>query len=291
MLGAIAGDIIGSVYEHRPTKTPDFRPLISGASHFTDDTVLTVATADAILGDGDYASAYRRFGRRHPNAGYGKSFRHWLHTPDAGPYGSWGNGSAMRVSPVGWAFDSESEVLAEAERSAAATHDHAEGIRGAQAVALAVYLARHGVGNEAIRSEIAARFGYDLARTVEEIRPGYRFQVSCQESVPEAIAAFLDSTGFEDAVRLAISLGGDADTQAATAGSIAEAAYGGVPEPISRAALVRGGVVDRTGEIRDGEAAQEPLLPIAGCTASRSRRDRDRPACSSPSRKQHSTKG
>jgi ADP-ribosylglycohydrolase len=232
MLGAIAGDVIGSVYEHRPVKTADFRPLLSGASRYTDDTVLTVATADAILGDGDYAASYRRFGRAHPNAGYGKSFREWLLTPGGGPYGSWGNGSAMRVSPIGWAFDTEAKVLAEAERSAAVTHDHPEGIRGAQAVALAVFLCRNGAEKADVRAEIASRFGYDVARTVDEIRPSYRFQVSCQESVPEAIVAFLDSGNFEDAVRLAISLGGDADTQAAIAGSIAEVAYGGVPEGI-----------------------------------------------------------
>jgi ADP-ribosylglycohydrolase len=239
MLGALAGDVIGSVYEHRPVKAPDFRPLISGASRYTDDTVLTVATAAAILGDGDYAAAYRRFGRAHPGAGYGKSFREWLRTPDGAPYGSWGNGSAMRVSPIAWAFYTEAEVLAEAGRSAAVTHDHPEGIRGAQAVALAVFLCRSGAGKEDVRTELATRFGYDLARTVDGIRPGYRFQVSCQESVPEAIIAFLDSEGFEDAVRLAISLGGDADTQAAIAGSIGEAAYGAVPEAIQRGVLER----------------------------------------------------
>jgi ADP-ribosylglycohydrolase len=258
MLGAIAGDVIGSPFEHRPEKRPEFRPLLSAASTFTDDTVLTAATAHALLGDGDYSAAYRSFALRYPGAGYGKAFREWMHTPGAGPYNSWGNGSAMRVSPVAWAFDDEEEVLREAARSAAVTHDHAEGIRGAQSVALAVLLARRGAGKEVIRSEIAGRFGYDLARTVEEIRPGYRFDVSCQGSVPEAIVAFLDSGDFEGAVRLAVSLGGDADTQAAVAGSIAEAAYGGVPDGILRRVLERV-PGELTAVVRDFRLRHHPL--------------------------------
>jgi ADP-ribosylglycohydrolase len=246
MIGAIAGDVIGSVYERRPVAGPDFQPLVAERACFTDDTVLTVATADAILRGGDYAAAYRDWGTRYPHAGYGGSFFQWLGTPGAGPYGSWGNGSAMRVSPVGWAFGSEDEVLREAARSAAVTHDHAEGIKGAQAVALAVFMARGGAGKEDIRREISGRFAYDLSRTVEEIRPGYRFHVSCMKSVPEALVAFLDSADAEHAVRLAVSLGGDADTQAAIAGSVAEAFYRGIPEP------VRAPVLDRlTPEMRE----------------------------------------
>ncbi|HSU14422.1 ADP-ribosylglycohydrolase family protein [Longimicrobium sp.] len=240
MIGAIAGDVIGSVYEHHPADGPDFRPLVAERACFTDDTVLTVATADAILHGGDYAAAYRAWGTRYPRAGYGGSFRQWLATPGAGPYNSWGNGSAMRVSPVGWAFGSETDVLREAARSAAVTHDHAEGIKGARAVALAVFMARGGAEKDEIRREISDRFGYDLARTVDEIRPDYGFHVSCMKSVPEALVVFLDSVDPEHAIRLAVSLGGDADTQAAIAGSVAEAFYrGGIPEPVRAPVLER----------------------------------------------------
>ncbi len=231
MLGAIAGDIFGAAYEGHPLKREDF-DLFDAPRFFTDDTVLTVATADALLGDGDYAAAYRRWGRRYPRRGYGGTFRLWLGGHIEGPYNSFGNGSAMRVSPVGWAFDSLEETLAEAGRSAAVTHNHPEGIKGAQAVAAAVFLARCGATKDEIRAEITARFGYELARTVAGIRPDYSFDVTCQGSVPEALIAFLDADDFEHALRLAISLGGDADTQAAIAGSVAEAFWGGVPERI-----------------------------------------------------------
>ena len=231
MLGAIAGDVIGSVYEHEPTKRTDF-PLFSPGSRFTDDTVLTVATAHAILSGTPYERAYLELGRRHPHAGYGRAFRGWLASPDPQPYGSWGNGSAMRVSSVGFVFDSVDTVLREAERSAVVTHGHPEGVKGAQAVALAVFLARTGASKDRIREELTSRFDYDLQRTVEQIRPTYTFEVSCQRSVPEAIVAFLDSHDLESAIRLAISLGGDADTQASIAGAIGEAFYGVVPEVI-----------------------------------------------------------
>lgn len=231
MIGAIAGDVIGSVHEWTPTKTTDF-PLFTAASRFTDDTVLTVATAHAILTATPYEDAYRRFGRRYPDAGYGGMFSEWLRAAEPRPYNSWGNGSAMRVSPVGFAFDSVETVLREAERSAAITHDHPEGIRGAQATALAVYLARTGAPKEEIREELMERFGYDLRRRIDAIRPGYTFDVSCQGSVPEAIIASLESEDAEDAIRLAVSLGGDADTQAAIAGGIAEACYGDLPSSI-----------------------------------------------------------
>lgn len=231
MIGAIAGDVIGSGHEGAGTKTTEF-PLFQSRSRFTDDTVLTVATAHAILTGTSYQEAYRHFGRLYPDAGYGGMFIEWLAAPDPRPYNSWGNGSAMRVVPVGLAFSTVDETLREAARSAAATHDHPEGIRGAQAVAHAVFLARSAASKEEIRREITNRFGYDLDRSVEEIRPGYRLDVSCQGSVPEAIIAFLDSTGVENAIRLAISLGGDADTQATIAGGIAHAWYGDVPAAI-----------------------------------------------------------
>lgn len=231
MLGAIAGDIVGSVYEASPIKTKAF-PLFRRGSRFTDDTVLTVAVADAILSGRPYADAVREFGRRYPDAGYGGSFRRWLHIDGAGPYGSWGNGSAMRVSPVGLAFGSEEEVLEQARLSAAITHDHPEGMRGAQATALAVFLARTGHGKPAIRDRLVRGFDYDLERSVDEIRPDYGFDVSCQGSVPEAIIAFLESDSVEDAIRNAVSLGGDSDTMACIAGGIAEAFHGGVPDRI-----------------------------------------------------------
>lgn len=232
MLGAIAGDLIGSVYEFNPIKSEEF-PLFCGESRFTDDTVMTVAVARAILGDGDYGAAMHLLGRRYPRAGYGGSFIRWLASDHPRPYGSWGNGSAMRVSPVGLAFDSRERVLTEAWRSAAVTHNHPEGIRGAQATALAVFLARRGEGREAIRSELESRFGYDLGRTLAEIRPHYRFDVSCRGSVPEAVTAFLESGDYEDAVRKAVSLGGDSDTLACITGGIAAPHYGGVPVPIA----------------------------------------------------------
>ena len=231
MIGAIAGDIIGSVYEHHPIKTTAF-PLFQSGSRFTDDSVLTVAIADALLTGQSYRDAVRDWGRRYPRAGYGGSFFQWLFADDPRPYHSWGNGSAMRVGPVGWAFAAEDEVLRQAKLSAEITHDHPEGIKGAQATALAVYLARTGADKTTIRARIQAEFGYDLVRTVESIRPAYRFDVSCQGTVPEALIAFLDAQSYEDAVRNAVSLGGDSDTLACIAGGIAEAFYGGVPDPI-----------------------------------------------------------
>ncbi|MDZ7642735.1 MAG: ADP-ribosylglycohydrolase family protein [Desulfurivibrio sp.] len=232
MLGAIAGDIIGSVYEGRPLKSTDF-PLFASHCRFTDDTVLTVAVAAAILGGRSYQETVREFGRRYPAAGYGGSFQNWLASAEPRPYHSWGNGAAMRVSPVGFAFDSEAEVLAQARRSAAITHDHPEGIKGAQATALAVWLARQGYERQALGERLSRQFGYDLDRRLADIRPTYRFDVSCQGSVPEAIIAFLESSSYETAVRNAVSLGGDSDTQACIAGGIAEAFYGGVPAEIA----------------------------------------------------------
>lgn len=231
MVGAIAGDVIGSVYEHHPIKTKTF-PLFDKRATYTDDTVLTVAVAQAILTGDSYKESIRTIGQRYPNAGYGGSFIHWLHADDPQPYNSWGNGSAMRVSPVGFAFENADEVLSQAKQSAAITHNHPEGIKGAQATALAIFLARTGTSQATIRSEISQRFEYDMDRTVEDIRPEYSFDVSCQGTVPEAIIAFLDSESYEDAIRNAISLGGDSDTLGCITGGIAEAYYGEVPEDI-----------------------------------------------------------
>jgi ADP-ribosylglycohydrolase len=228
MFGAIAGDIAGSIYENLRTKRKDVK-LFGPLSMFTDDTVLTVAVADAILTDRDYGRAIKAYARRHPLRGYGPRFLAWMVSPGNRPYNSFGNGSAMRVSPVAFAFGSEREVLDEARRSAECTHNHPEGIKGAQSVALAAYMARIGAGKESIRRRIEQDFGYNLSRKIDEIRPGYSFDITCQGSVPEAIIAFLDSTSYEDAVRNAISLGGDSDTQACIAGAIAEAFYKDIP--------------------------------------------------------------
>lgn len=231
MLGAIAGDIIGSVYEHQPIKTTDF-PLFQSGSRFTDDTVLTIAIADAIVKNNDYQSALKTYGRAYPDAGFGMLFFNWLFASESEPYNSFGNGSAMRVSPVGFAFDTVERVLEEAEKSASVTHNHPEGVAGAQAAALAVFLGRIGAGKTEIKEAVESRFGYDLDRSLEAIRPGYGFDVTCRGSVPEAIIAFLESSDVEDAIRKAVSLGGDADTLACISGGIAQAFYGEVPEEI-----------------------------------------------------------
>src|SRR5688572_3083594 len=238
MLGVIAGDVIGSRFEWAPIKTVDF-PLFHPLCSFTDDTVLTVATASAILRGAPFGETYLDFGRRYPRAGYGGNFTKWLAAIEPRPYNSYGNGSAMRVAPVGWACADERSVLREAERSAAVTHDHPEGVKGAQATALAVFMARRGASKDEIRAEIANRFGYDLGRTIGQIRPGYHFDVTCQGTVPEALIAFFESTDYESAVRLAISLGGDSDTLAAITGGIAHAFYRVMPDPIVREVRAR----------------------------------------------------
>lgn len=232
MLGAIAGDIIGSTREHHAEKTLDFELFPEGC-RVTDDSVMTVATAEALLGDRDFGAAFRRWGHRYPHAGYGSGFRAWLASDDPAPYNSWGNGSAMRVSPVAWVATDESDVLELAEATALPTHNHPRGIIGAQAVSLAIWLARQQATCEEIRARVTALAGYDLTRTIDAIRPSYHFDVNCDGSIPEAIVAALESTDWEHAVRLAVSLGGDADTQAAIAGAIAEALYGGVPAAIA----------------------------------------------------------
>ncbi len=229
MLGAIAGDVIGSRYERNAVKTKYFG-LFSKESRFTDDTVLTIAIAQSILNEKSYIENIVKFARSYPNAGYGGSFWSWMQSDVHKPYNSWGNGSAMRVSPVGFAFNDEATVLKEAKKSAEVTHNHIEGIKGAQATALAIFLARIGKSKEEIKKRIERDFNYDLNRSVDEIRPQYSFDVSCQGSVPESIICFLDSTDYEDCIRNAVSLGGDADTMAAIAGGIAQAYYKEIPK-------------------------------------------------------------
>ena len=228
VIGAIAGDVIGSVYEADPVKTKDF-PLFTQRSRFTDDTVLTVAVADALLSGSDYLGAFKRYFRAYPDRGFGELFARWANSERSAPYGSFGNGAAMRVGPIAWARDTFSGVVEEARRSALVTHDHPEGIRGAQATAAAAFLARTGESKDQIRNAIQVRFGYDLERTLDGVRAEYQFDVSCQGSVPQAILSFLESADYEDAVRNAVSLGGDSDTMACIAGGIAEAFYGEVP--------------------------------------------------------------
>ena len=238
MLGGVVGDVVGSVYEwnnHRSKKFPLFIP----GSAFTDDSVLTVALAEAILDGSDFASVMRRYGQRYPKAGYGGMYRRWLLDPTMGPYGSFGNGAAMRIGPAGWAFDALEETLNRANLYTAVTHDHPEGIKGAQAVAGAIWLARHRTSKTDLRAWIERTAGYDLSRTCDEIRPDYQFNETCQRTVPEALTAFLESTDFEDAIRNAISLGGDSDTLTCITGSIAEAFYGGVPDVIAQETLAR----------------------------------------------------
>lgn len=236
MLGAITGDIVGSVYEWNNLRSKEF-PLFREESRFTDDSILTVATADALMTDLDFASKYRAYGRKYPSS-YGGMFRRWIHDDDLGPYNSFGNGSAMRVSPVAWFYDDEDDVLDAARATAEATHNHPEGIRGAQATALAILRARRGTARAAIRSEIEERYGYDLSASVDAIRETYTFDETCQGTVPEAITCFCEAVDFEDAIRTAISIGGDSDTVAAITGSIAEAKWG-VPEWIANEALTR----------------------------------------------------
>ncbi len=235
MLGAICGDIIGSVFERNNIKTEDF-PLFSPHSTFTDDTVLTVAVADCLLSGKDYAAALKEYGRKYPYAGYGGMFSRWIFSEAAEPYNSFGNGSAMRVSPVGFAFNTLDQVLEEAKKCAVVTHNHPEGIKGAQAVAAAVYLARQGESKDTIKDYVSCKFGYNLNRTLAEIRPSYVFDVTCQGSVPEAIISFFESTSYEDAVRKAISIGGDSDTIACITGGIAQAYYKEIPPGIIKRA-------------------------------------------------------
>ena len=257
MLGAIIGDIVGSVYEWNNIKTKDF-PLFSEKCFFTDDTVMTIAVADALLNGGTanaFIDSMKKFGRLYPNAGYGSRFENWLHSDEREPYNSWGNGSAMRVSPCGWFAESLEEAEALAKKSAAVTHNHPEGIKGAQATAAAIYLARNETKKDKIKEYIESKYNYDLSRTLDAIRPSYRFNETCQETVPEAIIAFLESSSFEDAIRNAISLGGDSDTLAAITGSIAEAAYGIPTADFEGTGYVPNGILEKTFQILDDNLA------------------------------------
>ncbi|MCR4394493.1 MAG: ADP-ribosylglycohydrolase family protein [Dehalococcoidales bacterium] len=248
MFGAIAGDVIGSSYEFNHTKSYTFE-LFTPQSSITDDTVLTVAVADCLLHGKDYATTFKEYGNRFPYAGYGGMFARWLGSDDSRPYYSFGNGSAMRVSPVGFAFSSLEQVLQEAEKSAAVTHNHPEGIKGAQAIAASIFLAKSGSSKEEIRQYIENTFNYDLRQTLAEIRPHYYFNETCQGSVPQAIIAFLESTDYEDAIRKAVSLGGDSDTLACMTGGIAQAFYKDIPVHIIK--RVRALVPDSLLEIID----------------------------------------
>ncbi len=242
MFGAIAGDIIGSVFEWHNVKSIDFE-LFSRHSRFTDDTVMTIAIADAILNKDTnsnfvldaieskmtYASKLKEYGKKYPDVGYGQMFNQWLSSKELKPYNSYGNGSAMRASPVGFAFNSLEDVLKEAKRSAVVTHNHREGVKGAQAVASTVFLARTGSSKKEIKEYAERKFKYNLSQTLDDIRPNYKFDSSCKGSVPQAIIAFLEAESFEDTIRKAISIGGDSDTIACIAGGIAQAYYREIP--------------------------------------------------------------
>ena len=244
MYGALLGDMIGAPYEFdRGDKTKDFT-MFNSEVHFTDDSVMTIAVAEALMGvpAGATDEAIRKalvkdmqkWGHRYPDAGYGGRFYGWLfYSENPQPYGSFGNGSAMRVSPVGWLYDTLEETRRMARLSAVVTHDHPEGIKGAESVAAAIFLARNGASKEEIKAYVTETFGYDLSRTCDEIRPTYFHVESCQETVPEAFTAFFEGKDFEDVIRTAVSLGGDCDTLTCIAGGIAEAFYG-VPEEFVR---------------------------------------------------------
>lgn len=233
MIGAIAGDIIGSVFEWNNIKSKNF-PLFSDKCFFTDDSILTIALADSILTGTPYVDNLKSFYHLYPNGGYGGSFHRWARSSRSEPYNSWGNGAAMRISPVGYVYNDLDTVLQKAKTFTELTHNHPEGIKGGQATAAAIFLARTGRTKEEIREYIQSNFDYDLSRHVDEIRPTYRFTESSQGTVPQAIRAFFDSTDFEDAIRNAVSLGGDTDTLACITGGIAQAFYGCVPKTIQK---------------------------------------------------------
>ena len=278
MYGAFLGDMIGAPYEFdRGNKSKDF-PLFKPSSQFTDDSVMTAAVAEALMnsfGKSDdeirreLISSMQKWGRRYPNAGYGGMFRRWLRTADPKPYGSFGNGSAMRVSSVGWLYNDIGSVRKAATLTSEVTHNHPEGIKGAEATASAIFLARTGSTKEEIRTYITTEFGYDLTRTCDEIRPNYHHVESCQETVPEAITAFLEGSDFEDVIRTAVSLGGDCDTLACIAGSIAEAFFG-VPAELVKECRERlsGDIIDVVDRFR-GFIKATPHDPCASDAKSR----------------------
>lgn len=283
MLGAILGDIVGSPFEFdRGKKIKDFGPLFSEKSGYTDDTVMTVAVADALMNVGidaevadiktEVIRSMQEWGRKYPWAGYGQKFFRWLGRENPKPYGSWGNGSAMRVSAVGWLYDSMERTREVARATAEVTHNHPEGIKGAECTAAAIYMARTGKTKEEIKQYIIDEFGYDLSRTLDEIRPDYHHVESCQETVPEAVTAFLEGEDFEDVVRRAVSLGGDCDTLTCIATSMAEAFYGfpeeyredtlnGIPEEMNEVYQRFAAQLDKGNEIKIMYAEPEDYIP------------------------------
>ena len=237
MIGAILGDIVGSIFEFDNHKSTEFE-FLSEKSVFTDDTVMTIATMDVLLSGGGYAETYKKWFRRYPDAGFGGMFFKWGFTNSLEPYNSWGNGSAMRVSPVGLWYDTLDQTRVAARASASATHNHPEGIKGAEATAAAIFLARTGRGKVDIKAYIEQEFGYDLSASTDSIRPWYKFDVSCQGTLPPALICFLESTDYEDAIRRSISIGGDSDTIACIVGGMAEA-FHGMPSDMKTMALDR----------------------------------------------------
>jgi ADP-ribosylglycohydrolase len=234
MLGAIIGDIVGSIYEFENHKSKDF-PLFGEFSAFTDDSLCTIAVADCLMNDGDPAAYLRMWGQKYWKLGYGNHYRRWLKRDDLGPYESYGNGAAMRVSPAAFLAASLEQARQQAIRVTEVTHNHSEGIKGALATVDAIWMAFDGAAPEIIRAHIAVTYGYDMQRTCDMIRPGYEFNESCQGTVPEAIICALEAADFEDAIRNAISIGGDSDTVGAIAGSIAEARFGIPPHLVNEA--------------------------------------------------------
>lgn len=238
MLGSIIGDIVGSPYEFNNIKTKEF-PLFKDSSIFTDDTILTIATAECLMNHSeDYGKYYRLYGNKYPSS-YGAMFLNWLKDKKMGPYNSCGNGSAMRVGPIGILSEDLEVAIIEAKRSAEVTHNHPSGVKGAQAVASAVWLAKHGYNKKFIKEFITSVFHYKLNSKLKDIRPKYKFGEMCHNTVPEAIIAFLESNNFEDAIRNAVSLGGDSDTLACITGSIAEAFYRNIPDHMIDGAIKR----------------------------------------------------
>lgn len=237
MLGAIIGDIVGSVYEFGNYRAKDFDPFFHPRAFYTDDTICTVAVADALITKGNPATVLKSWGRRYwRNGGWGHMYGKWIRSESLEPYGSYGNGAAMRVSPAGFLASTIDEAIALATAVTEVTHNHPEGIKGARATAVAIFLARQGNEPDQIREAIASQFGYDLSSSTDQIRPHYQFDESCQGTVPQALTCALEAYGFEDAIRLAISIGGDSDTIGAIAGGVAEARYG-IPKTVADQAI------------------------------------------------------
>jgi ADP-ribosylglycohydrolase len=233
MLGAIIGDIVGSVYEFNNYRAKDFQPFFSRKAFFTDDSVCTCAVADALVNNRHPAEALKEWGTRYwENGGWGRSFAIWLGSDSLEPYNSYGNGAAMRVGPAGLLAKSLNEAIDLAYKVSEVTHNHPEGMKGAAATAAAIYMAKTGHSQSSIRGYVAETFGYDMTQTIDEIRPTYKFNETCQQTVPQALTCALEADSFEDAIRNAISIGGDSDTIGAIAGAVAEALFG-IPDEIA----------------------------------------------------------